>query len=128
MISKLEKEDIIIDTVAAEGFSAVSADGITVGLKLELNEELIQEGIVRDLVRQVQNIRKDAGFSVEDRINIHWELNGEFQEAVSKMLPKSKNSLNVELKWMQYKDAMKNTLTELPDRVHYDHLPIECST
>ena len=46
----LEKEDIIIDTVAAEGFSAVSADGITVGLKLELNEELIQEGIVRDLV------------------------------------------------------------------------------
>ena len=80
----LEKEDIIIDTVAAEGFSAVSADGITVGLKLELNEELIQEGIVRDLVRQVQNIRKDAGFSVEDRISISWELDSEFGTAISK--------------------------------------------
>jgi len=57
---------------------------MTVGLSLELNDDLIQEGIVRDLVRQVQNIRKDAGFSVEDRINIHWELNSEFQEAVSK--------------------------------------------
>ena len=57
---------------------------MTVGLSLELNDDLIQEGIVRDLVRQVQNIRKDAGFSVEDRINIYWELNGEFQEAVSK--------------------------------------------
>ena len=80
----LIQEDLIIETLAAEGFSAVSGNGITVGLSLELNEDLIQEGIVRDLVRQVQNIRKDAGFSVEDRINIHWELNGEFQEAISK--------------------------------------------
>ena len=80
----LIQEDIIIETLAAEGFSAVSGNGITVGLSLELNNDLIQEGIVRDLVRQVQNIRKDAGFSVEDRINIYWELNGEFQEAVSK--------------------------------------------
>ena len=54
------------------------------GLKLELNEELIQEGIVRDLVRQVQNIRKDAGFSVEDRISISWELDSEFGAAISK--------------------------------------------
>ena len=80
----LIQEDLIIETLAAEGFSAVSGNGITVGLSLELNEDLIQEGIVRDLVRQVQNIRKDAGFSVEDRINIYWELNGEFQEAISK--------------------------------------------
>ena len=77
-------EDVFVETLAAEGFSAVSGNGITVGLSLELNDDLIQEGIVRDLVRQVQNIRKDAGFSVEDRINIYWELNGEFQEAVSK--------------------------------------------
>ena len=80
----LVREDLIIETLAAEGFSAVSGNGITVGLSLELNDNLIQEGIVRDLVRQVQNIRKDAGFSVEDRINIYWELNGELLEAVSK--------------------------------------------
>ena len=80
----LTQEDIIIETLAAEGISAVSGNGITVGLSLELSDDLIQEGIVRDLVRQVQNVRKDAGFSVEDRINIYWELNGEFQEAVSK--------------------------------------------
>ena len=80
----LTQEDVIIETLAAEGFSAVSGNGITVGLSLELNEDLIQEGIVRDLVRQVQNVRKDAGFAVEDRINIYWELNGEFQEAISK--------------------------------------------
>ena len=80
----LEKEDIIIETLAADGFSAVSGKGITVGLTLELNDELIQEGIVRDLVRQVQNIRKDAGFSVDDRIIISWKLDSEFQEAFVK--------------------------------------------
>ena len=80
----LEKEDVFIDTVAAEGFSAVSGSGITVGLTLELNEELIQEGLVRDLVRQVQNIRKDASFAVEDRISVSWDLDSEFGLALSK--------------------------------------------
>ena len=80
----LLREDIFIETVAAEGFSAVSGGGITVGLTLELNDELIQEGIVRDLVRQVQNIRKDAGFSVEDRISVSWKLDSEFALAISK--------------------------------------------
>ena len=80
----LHREDIIIETLAAEGFSAVSGGGITVGLTLELDDELIQEGIVRDLVRQVQNIRKEAGFSVEDRINIIWKLDSEFEDAISK--------------------------------------------
>ena len=80
----LHREDIIIETLAAEGFSAVSGGGITVGLTLELDDELIQEGIVRDLVRQVQNIRKEAGFSVEDRINITWDLDSEFEDAISK--------------------------------------------
>ena len=70
----LEKDDVFIETVATEGFSAISGSGMTVGLKLELNDDLIQEGIVRDLVRMVQNIRKDAGFAVEDRIILFWDL------------------------------------------------------
>ena len=49
-----------------------------------MNEDLIQEGIVRDLVRQVQNIRRDAGFAVEDRISIWWDLGSEFGSAFSK--------------------------------------------
>ena len=80
----LEKEDVFIETVATEGFSAVSGSGMTVGLKLELNDDLIQEGIVRDLVRMVQNIRKDAGFAVEDRIILFWDLDKQFSAAFSK--------------------------------------------
>ena len=80
----LEKEDVFIDSYASEGFSAVSGGGITVGLSLELTNELIQEGIVRDLVRHIQNMRKAAGFAVEDRIEIYWNLDSQIQESVTK--------------------------------------------
>ncbi|MBT3180765.1 MAG: isoleucine--tRNA ligase [Candidatus Marinimicrobia bacterium] len=81
---KLTREDIFIETEAEEGFAAASQGGITVGLSLELTEDLLLEGIVRDIVRSVQNMRKDAGFAVEDRITISWDLDGQFAEAIRK--------------------------------------------
>ena len=80
----LEREDIFIETEAMEGFAAASEGGITVGLTLDLTKELIMEGLVRDVVRSVQTMRKEAGFSVEDRIEIFWDLDGQIVEAVGK--------------------------------------------
>ena len=80
----LEKDDIFIDTIADEGFSAASGNGLTVGLSLELTRELVQEGIVRDMVRQVQNLRRDANLAVEDRIRVFWDLDGEIASALGK--------------------------------------------
>ena len=80
----LEKDDVFIDTIAAEGFSATSGNGLTVGLSLELTRELIQEGIVRDMVRQVQNLRRNADLDIEDRIRIFWDLDGEIATALGK--------------------------------------------
>ena len=45
---------------------------------------MVQEGIVREVVRMVQNLRKDAGFAVEDRIVVSWDLDGKIKEALSK--------------------------------------------
>ena len=80
----LTRDDIFIETKAEEGFAAASDSGLTVGLSLELTEDLILEGIVRDVVRSVQNMRKDAGFAVEDRIEISWDLDGKIDDAVGK--------------------------------------------
>ena len=80
----LEKDDIFIDTIADEGFSAASGSGLTVGLSLELTRELVQEGIVRDMVRQVQNLRRDANLAVEDRIRVFWDLDGRIATALGK--------------------------------------------
>jgi len=80
----LGREDVFIDTEAAEGFAAESGDGITVGLSLNLTEELIMEGQVRDIVRFVQSMRKNAGFAVEDRIEISWDFDGEIANALGK--------------------------------------------
>ena len=81
---KLEREDVFIETTPAEGFSAASDSGITVGLSLDLNKDLILEGIVRDIVRVIQSMRKKAEFAVEDRINISWDFDGQIEEALGK--------------------------------------------
>ncbi len=80
----LNRDDIFIETIAEEGFVAASDSGITVGISLELTEDLILEGLVRDLVRTVQKMRKDAGFAVEDRIKISWDLDGQIARALGK--------------------------------------------
>ena len=69
-----------------EGFSAASDGEITVGLSLKLDQNLIYEGLIRDLVRTVQNMRKEAGYAVEDRIDVSINLNGEIKDALVKIL------------------------------------------
>jgi isoleucyl-tRNA synthetase len=80
----LFKEDIFIETEATSGFAAASDSGITVGLQIELTEDLILEGIVRDVVRKVQSMRKNAGYAVQDRIKVSWDFDGEILKAVTK--------------------------------------------
>ncbi|MFQ6615467.1 MAG: isoleucine--tRNA ligase [Fidelibacterota bacterium] len=68
----LAPEDIVVKTLPVDGKSAVrrQADQLTVAVTTDLSEELIQEGRVRDMIRQVQTLRKEANFNVEDRISV----------------------------------------------------------
>tara|TARA_B100001964_G_C13730679_1_gene378696 strand:- start:85 stop:516 length:432 start_codon:yes stop_codon:yes gene_type:complete len=63
-------EDLIVEEVAEEGYSVTSNRNFTIGVYTEISDELKQEGMVRDLIRQVQNLRKDSDLKVEDRIII----------------------------------------------------------
>jgi isoleucyl-tRNA synthetase len=66
----LEAEDVTVAQDAGEDWSAV-VDGTTVVLvDKRLTASLKQEGIARDIVRNVQNLRKDAGYNIEDRIQL----------------------------------------------------------
>ncbi len=78
----LTREDFIIDQESVSGYTATSDGDLTVGLVTELTEELISEGLVRDVIRQVQIMRKKAKFDVEDRINIYGDFAGPVGEAI----------------------------------------------
>ena len=67
-------DELILEEIPVKGYEISSGKNIIVGVCTEISEELKQEGLVRDLIRQVQNLRKDSGLKVEDRIEI--EING----------------------------------------------------
>lgn len=79
----LKQEHILIETSSAEGLITSQDEGFTVALSTVLNDELIQEGLVRDLIRQVQIMRKNADFAVEDRIKVYGEFDGKLEEALN---------------------------------------------
>ncbi len=72
----LLEEDLQILTESAKGYVAAADNGITVALDTALTEELIDEGVERELVSKIQNMRKEAGFEVTDRIEIYFTAEG----------------------------------------------------
>lgn len=73
----LTLEDIIISSEDIPGWSVATENGLTVALDVKVTEDLKREGIARDFVNRVQNLRKDLGLAVLDKINIEVERDGE---------------------------------------------------
>jgi isoleucyl-tRNA synthetase len=70
-VFELTSDDVELRVKSQGGF-AVSRDGSeVVALDLELNDELRRRGYLRDVVRQIQDLRKNSGFEVSDRIIVH---------------------------------------------------------
>ena len=65
---KILREEILIDEIGKNNLCINSNNNFTIALDIEINEELKMEGIVRDLIRYVQNFRKDSNLEVNDRI------------------------------------------------------------
>jgi isoleucyl-tRNA synthetase len=78
---ELAPEDVLVDAKSPEGLAAVEQDGFLVAFDTKLTRELVLEGLARDLVRTVQQARKDAGFDVSDRIELRAKLEGDTLEA-----------------------------------------------
>ena len=77
----LTLEDVEISYQDIPGWSVASEGRVTVALDITIDEDLRKEGIARDLVNRVQNLRKDMGLEVQDKINIRIEKNDELVNA-----------------------------------------------
>ena len=77
------KEDVEIVSSQITGWIVESDEGVTVALDTELNDQLIAEGLVREFVNRIQNMRKDAGFEVTDKIKIKFNGSGKIISAVN---------------------------------------------
>ncbi len=66
----IEGEDVSVAAKDIEGWMVESRDGLTVAIDTALTPDLVDEGLAREFVNRVQNMRKDAGLEVTDRIRI----------------------------------------------------------
>ncbi|MFH7011866.1 isoleucine--tRNA ligase [Flavobacterium sp. FlaQc-52] len=80
----LSLEDVEITSQDIEGWLVANSGGITVALDITITEELKNEGIARELVNRIQNIRKDSGFEVTDKIKVQLKRSGLLEEAILK--------------------------------------------
>jgi isoleucyl-tRNA synthetase len=87
----LDREDVEISGEEIEGWLVSSDEGITVALDTQLDEELLSEGIAREFVNRVQDIRKKSGLEVTDRIILEFESNEKIKFAIDKTTDYIKN-------------------------------------
>ena len=86
----VEGNDVVVEAADVEIISEdipgwlVSNEGnLTVALEVELNDELRREGMARELINRIQNLRKENNFEITDRVNVEVSPNQEVENAVS---------------------------------------------
>ena len=111
-------EDIEIYFEDIEGWQVVSENGTTIALDTNIDEELKNEGIAREIVNRIQNIRKDSGYNVSDKIIIEIENNNLIEKAIFENIDYIKNeTLAIEL---NFKENLINA-----QEVEFDNLIIK---
>lgn len=84
-IVQLGSDGLEIIRTGLEGWSVETENGLSVALDTELSPELVKEGLAREFVNRIQNMRKEADFDVVDRITIGFEGSEKLEDAVETM-------------------------------------------
>lgn len=104
----LQPEDVDISSADIPGWSVASEGSITVALDVTLNDSLREEGIARELVNRIQNLRKDSGLEVTDRIQLTLKKSEGITAAVERNREYiCSETLADELRWVS--DPMKGS-------------------
>jgi isoleucyl-tRNA synthetase len=107
----LAVEDVLISSEDIPGWSVAAEGGITVALDITITDELKREGIARDFVNRIQNLRKDKGLEVLDKISIEVEkdqLPKDQAELVVRALTEFKDYISTETQALslEFKDKL----------------------
>ncbi|WP_274474239.1 isoleucine--tRNA ligase [Mangrovimonas aestuarii] len=102
----LELEDVEITSQDIEGWLVANEGALTVALDITITDDLRREGIARELVNRIQNLRKDSGFEVTDRIDIKLQKDDQVVKAVDSNLEYIKaETLTADLEIMDQLDS-----------------------
>ena len=98
--------DVLVQRREKEGMTVANEGNITVALDTRLTDALLREGWARELVSRIQNLRKEAGLAVEDRIVVHHQLPPEPKAAIDEFADTvMRETLAVELVATQLHDT-----------------------
>lgn len=81
---EITKEDVLIETEQMNGLVSDSDGGFTVILDTNLNDELIDEGFLREIISKIQTMRKDSDFEVQDRISVKYSGSDKISDIFNK--------------------------------------------
>jgi isoleucyl-tRNA synthetase len=81
---EIQPDEVEARAEARSGLEVVAEGAILAALKTELTPELVQEGLAREFVRRVQDLRKQAGFDIADRIKLYVNASSGLAGAVEK--------------------------------------------
>jgi isoleucyl-tRNA synthetase len=82
--ARIDLEDLVITETPKDGWSVASHNGESVALDLALTPVLIEAGLVREVIRAIQEERKQSGFEISDRISVRWSANPQVSAAILK--------------------------------------------
>ncbi|MGC9522011.1 MAG: isoleucine--tRNA ligase [Anaerolineae bacterium] len=78
----LAPDEVLVQTHAREGFGVAGEGGLVVALDTTITPELEQEGLAREIVRRVQELRKQADYDLTDRVRVEYKAEGSLAEAI----------------------------------------------
>lgn len=79
----LNADEVEISSQDIEGWLVANSGAITVALDVTITSDLKKEGVARELVNRIQNLRKDSGFEVTDKIDVKLQKDGFVEQAVA---------------------------------------------
>jgi isoleucyl-tRNA synthetase len=80
----LASDEVLVQTHAREGFGVAGEGGLVVALDTAITPELALEGLAREVVRRVQELRKQADYDLTDRVRVTYKAGGQLAQAIER--------------------------------------------